>query len=451
MRSDEDTIFAPATAPGRAAVGIIRVSGIGARRLGDIFDFALPKPRRAGLRTLHLESRQLDQALVLFFPGPGSYTGEDLVELQIHGGRAVYDSILDGLAGEKGFRFAEPGEFSRRAVLNGRLDLIEAEAVNDLVNAETEAQRDLALTQLRGSLSRVFEGWATNLTRGRAHLEAYIDFPDEDLPDEIAELLAMDLAKISAEMAGFLDDDRRGERLRDGMRIAVVGPPNAGKSSFVNWLAQRDVAIVSEQAGTTRDVIEVHLNLSGYPVIVADTAGVRESADKVEAEGIRRARAWSEQSDLRILVLDAMFGGDGDPFGYGVKEGDLVLLNKIDLLKADGSLVSAPTRDRRPLWVPVSMVTGEGLGDVMDRLSSIARDRMNISSRPVLSRARHRSALRSCLDALNRSVEGIATNVELEIVAENLRIAADGLGRVTGRVDVEDLLDVVFRDFCIGK
>lgn len=450
MGSDEDTIVALATAPGRGAVAIVRISGAGALSVGDLFGFTLPTPRLASVRNLKHGSVTLDQALVLLFVGPGSYTGEDLVELQIHGGRAVYDSVVTVLLNAPGFRYAEPGEFSRRAVLNGRLDLTEAEAVNDLVNAETEAQRDLAVMQLGGSLRGIFDGWAAELTGIRAHLEAYIDFPDEDIPEAVLTELVSDSTKMVTEMRELLDDERRGERLREGMRIAVVGPPNAGKSSFVNWLAERDVAIVSSMAGTTRDVIEVHLNLGGYPVTVADTAGVRDGGDVVEIEGMRRARAWAADADLRVLVVEAAGVGNMRVSDHGVEAGDLVLINKSDLL-GEG-LVELPNvgvEEGRSLLVSVK--TGVGLSGALGILTDIARERMDVSNRPAISRSRHRAALLDSVKSIRAGLEGLGQGIEPEIVAEEFRQAANTLGRITGRVDVEDLLDVVFRDFCIGK
>jgi len=448
--SDEDTIVALASAPGRAAVAIVRISGSSASKVGAILGFELPRPRLASVRKLRHAGTELDQALVLFFKGPGSYTGEDLVELHIHGGKASYDSVLSVLLSVPHWRHAEPGEFSRRAVLNGRLDLTAAEAVNDLVNAETEAQRELAMMQLGGSLRGVFEDWAEKLTGIRAHLEAYIDFPDEEIPSTVLDGLCSGLVELIDSMTAFMNDGRRGERLREGLRIAVVGPPNAGKSSFVNWLAERDVAIVSEQAGTTRDVIEVHLDLEGYPVTVADTAGLREEGGVVEIEGMRRARQWADNADLRILVVDVTDVETRDPTQYGLREGDLVLFNKVDLSTAAGH--------KRRLKDPgrwdvehVSVSTGEGLADAMKVLSNTARSQMDVAKQPVISRSRHRAALRECVVALEGARAGLSTDLDLEIVAEEMRRAADDLGRVTGRVDVEDLLDVVFRDFCIGK
>jgi tRNA modification GTPase len=354
----------------------------------------------------------------------------------------VYDSVISSLVERAGFRFAEPGEFSRRAVLNGRLDLTAAEAVNDLVNAETEAQRQLALRQLVGGLSEKFELWAENILRVRAHLEAYIDFPDEEIPTTVVENVIETLTITLRSMVLFLDDQHKGERLRDGLRIAVVGPPNAGKSSLINWLADREVAIVSKHAGTTRDVIEVHLDLGGYPVVVADTAGLRDGGDEVEIEGMRRARDWAERADLRVLVLDATVGELGVSIGLGLCDGDLVLVNKIDLV------------DRVPEWpgsLAVSMARGDGLLKALERLTTLAREMMDVGGQPVMTRARHRAALLRCSESVERALGGLNATVSVETVAEDLRVAADDLGRVTGRVDVEELLDVVFRDFCIGK
>ncbi|MDG2285958.1 MAG: tRNA uridine-5-carboxymethylaminomethyl(34) synthesis GTPase MnmE, partial [Alphaproteobacteria bacterium] len=331
MASNEDTIFALSSAPGPAAVAIIRVSGRAAFKVAAQFEFLMPEPRVAGVRWLKFQGQVIDQALALWFVGPHSYTGEDMLELHIHGGRAVYDAVISRLSTMPGFRFADAGEFSRRAVLNGRLDLTKAEAINDLVNAETEAQRALASVQLEGQLSARFDTWASGLIRARGHLEAYIDFPDEEIPASVLDSIGSGLELCSADMRQFLGDNRRGERLRNGLRIAVVGPPNSGKSSLVNWLTQRDVAIVSPRAGTTRDIIEAHLDLGGYPVTVADTAGLRESEDHIEVEGMRRAKNWAENADLRVLlVVDGEYSID-DPAQFGCREGDLVLFNKSDL------------------------------------------------------------------------------------------------------------------------
>ncbi len=445
MSSYEDTIFAPATAPGRAAIAIVRVSGPDAAAVASLFGFTMPPDREARLRALRDGDRNIDRAMVLWFRGPESYTGEDLVELHLHGGRAVCDGVLAALSRAANFRFAMPGEFSKRAVLNGRLDLTAAEAVNDLVNAETEAQRVQALWQLEGGLAAQFDAWTTKLTRNRAHLEAYIDFPEDDVPLEVMAGIAGDLAEILQSMKAFLHDNRRGERLRDGFRVAVVGPPNAGKSSFVNWLSERDVAIVTELAGTTRDVIEVHLDLGGFPVIVADTAGLRESDDRIETIGMKRALDWARSADLRILLCDAtdLDAVSGQDFGLTVQAPDLVVFNKTDLV----------TSDWRPKAgsLAMSLIVGEGLEDVLQHLTGAVRSMLDMSAGPTMTRVRHRAALEAGIDGLETALVNLGDGSGPEIIAEQLRLAAVALGGVTGAAGVEELLDVVFRDFCIGK
>ena len=444
-----ETIFALASGPGRAGVAVIRVSGpqswAGLQALSGRADFI---PRKAALVDLKNEdSREtLDRALVLPFKAPASYTGEDVVEYHLHGGRAVVDAVLAALAGLDGHRMAEPGEFTRRAFENGKMDLTEAEAVADLIDAETQAQRLQALLQMGGVLMNLYEGWADRLKRALAHLEAEIEFPDEDLPQEIAPEITADLSAISQEMSEHLNDNRRGERLRDGIHVAVIGAPNVGKSSLVNVLAQRDVAIISEMAGTTRDVIEVHLDLGGYPVILSDTAGLRpgqvgeDAHGAIESEGIRRALQRAEEADIRLLLFD----GSADRLDPGtaalVNEKAITVLNKRDVFE------SSPPGGMKE-GIKLSVKTGEGLDDLMAAL--IEKIKMLIGQRetPVLTRARHRAALEECLAALEKSLSAPLP----ELMAEDLRLAVRALGRITGRVDVEDLLDVIFKDFCIGK
>ena len=438
----EDTIFAPATALGRAAVAIIRVSGPQARKSGDIFGFRLPPHREARIRSLRDGDRKIDRALVLFFRGEGSYTGEDMVELHVHGGRAICDAVMTVLARASGFRFAAPGEFSMRAVLNGRMDLTAAEAVNDLVDAETDAQLDQALRQLDGRLAERFDGWATALTRTRAHLEAYIDFPDEEIPVTVLDGIEVELATILRSMRAFLDDGRRGERLREGFRIAVVGPPNTGKSSFVNWLAERDAAIVADQAGTTRDLIEVHLDLGGFPVIVADTAGLRGSCDEIEMIGVSRALDWAAKADLRVVIRNAA-APDETLSALDLEAFDIVLYNKTDLAPAGWQA--------RENGLAMSVKYEHGLDQVLTTLSRVVRERIGVDTRPMITRARHRALLEDGITGLQSALAGLRVCEGLEMVAENLRSSGVALGSVTGAVTTEDLLDVVFRDFCIGK
>lgn len=379
----------------------------------------------------------LDDALVLWFPAPRSLTGEDVAEFHVHGGRAVVAGVMAALR-SIGLRLAEPGEFTRRAFQNGKLDLTQAEAVADLVAAETEAQRRQALDQLEGRLGELYRGWSERLLRLVAHLEAAIDFPDEDLPPEIEARVAGESRALAGEIAAHLADSRRGERLRDGIAVAIVGPPNVGKSSLLNQLVQREAAITSPVAGTTRDVIEVALDLGGYPVVLADTAGLRDAADAVEAEGVRRALARAEAAELRLFVFDASApetarGASAWPGGETI-----LVANKIDL--ADASA-----------WFPpgafaVSALTGAGISELATALA--ARVAANYrDSAPVLTRARHREALEQAHAALERALAAELA----ELRAEDLRLAWRSLGRITGRADIEDMLDVIFAEFCLGK
>lgn len=429
-----DTIFALATASGRAGVAVVRVSGPAApEAIRRLTRKDAPADRQAVLRSVYdiLSNDRIDSALVLGFSGPHSYTGENVVEFQIHGGRAVQQALLDTLGRLPGFRPAEAGEFTRRAVENGRLDLTQAEAIADLVSAETDAQRRLALRQYDGALANLYEGWRARLIRAAAWIEAGIDFADAEIPADALLQSRQAIGGILEEIQAHLNDGRRGEILREGLHVAVIGPPNAGKSSLVNALAQRNVAIVSEIPGTTRDVIEVRLDLGGYPVILADTAGLRESGDAVEQEGVRRARARAESADLRLLVLDGAEGHEKNSAAA-----DLVVWNKADIAQNEAA---------SGLWV--SAKTGEGLPKLIRALSEKAAEWLSPSEAPVLTRARHRHAL----DEAGESLKAALGAPEPELSAEHLRLALRAIGRITGRVDLDELLDVVFRDFCIGK
>ena len=445
-----DTIFAPATAPGRSAIAVIRVSGPACvdvcRRLTKR---ALPAPRRAALRRLRepASGEDIDQALVLWFPGPASATGEDVLELHVHGGRAVLGELLLALARLPGLRPADPGEFTRRAFLNGRMDLTAAEGLADLVAAETGAQARQALRQLDGELGRLYEPWRGELLGALARIEAEIDFSaDQDVPGDAVAAIRPVLARVSAEMAAHVDDARRGERLREGLTIAVVGPPNAGKSSLINRLAQRDVAIVTPEPGTTRDVLEVHLDLAGYPVTLLDTAGLREPVGGAEAEGVRRARQRTADADLRLALFDGALWPALDPETLALlDEGTMVVVNKADLGRLPGDLVIAGRPAER-----LSCLTGAGIERLLELLSARASEQMALGQTPMLTRARHRAALHAALEALGR-IAALPADAELALVAEDLRLAVRAIGRITGRVGVEDLLDRIFAEFCIGK
>ena len=443
------TIYALSSAPGRAGVAVIRLSG---PQAGDallaLTGGELPKPRVATLRKLRDANGSLmDESLVLWFERPRSFTGEDVAELHVHGGRAVLAALFETLSKLPGLRLAEPGEFSRRAFEHGRFDLTQAEALGDLINAETDAQRKQALRQMQGGLSDLYEGWRAKLTHALAHLEADIDFSDEDLPEGVAAEVMPQIARLREEIAGHLADNRRGERLRDGLMVAILGAPNVGKSSLLNALARREAAIVSEIPGTTRDVIEVHLDLGGYPVVLADTAGLRESADVIENEGVRRALKRAEAADLKLVVLDATAKAVPMETEALIDANAVVVANKIDA----GSIPSGWAINGRAV-LPVSVRSKAGMNALLDELEKEVVARIGLSGSASLTRARHREALTDCVAALDRFVGGNArNNTAPELAAEDVRLAARALGRITGRIDVEDLLDVIFRDFCIGK
>jgi tRNA modification GTPase len=393
----------------------------------------------------------LDKGLVLWFPGPSSYTGEDVAEFHVHGGLAVVSGVVESLCAMEGVRAAEPGEFTRRAFLNGKMDLVQAEALADLVDAETEAQRRQALGQLGGELSDIYEAWRLRLRDALAYLEAEIDFPDEELPAALMLGIRDRVSDLLVDLEKHLVDNRRGERLRRGLYVVIAGPPNVGKSSLLNALARRDAAIVSESVGTTRDVVEVHLDLGGFPVTVADTAGLRESGDEIEAEGIRRALARAEDADLKIVMLEAAPEITVDGRARSLLDQDaMVVINKIDLQEVEEGV----RVEGHEAW-PISVTTGDGLDSFLQTLEKMIETRVGRGEAPVITRERHRSSIEECVACLQRFMAGSEnadmTNARIELSAEDLRLAARTLGRITGRIDVEELLDVVFRDFCIGK
>lgn len=439
-----ETIFAVATGAGRSAIAVIRVSGPRAgSTLLTLTQRPLPIPRLATVRTLWdpETGETLDRGLVLWFPAPASATGEDVVELHVHGGRAVLSSVCTTLGRLAALRPAEPGEFSRRAFDSGKLDLTEIEGLADLIDAETRYQHRLALRQMSGALSRLYDGWRGRLVAVLAHLEADLDFPDEDLPVGLSSAASEAVTTLIGEIDAHLNDNRRGERLRAGLTIALVGPPNVGKSTLLNHLAGREVAIVSERAGTTRDVIEVHLDLNGLPVIVADTAGLRETDDAIEGEGVRRAQARATSADITVMVLDADHWPPPPDLAALMTADTLVVINKIDQgLPARASMAGIKA-------LRISALTEDGLPEFLMALTDMAQARLGSGDAPVLTRERYRTALETCRTHLHAA----STATVPELLAEDVRLAVRALGRITGRVDVDDLLDVIFRDFCIGK
>ena len=428
------TIFALASPQGRGGVAVVRVSGpLAADSLGALAG-PLPQPRRAVLRRLAFGGAEIDHALLLWFPAPHSYTGEDVAEFHLHGGRAVREALFSALSA-LGLCPAEPGEFSRRAVENGRLDLTRAEAIADLVDAETPAQLRQALRQHDGALADLYEGWRSALITALGRAEAAIDFSDDGVGE--AEFLSArrTAAKISNEIQEHIEDAGRGESLREGLRLTILGPPNAGKSSLINALARRDIAIVADTPGTTRDVIEARLDLGGYLLLVADTAGVRDTNEPIEAEGVRRALAHA-QGGMTLLLLDGSLSDPRAGLPAGLPEPDLVVWNKADLF--------SQARD----GLSISLRTGQGLAELLKMLQQKVQQKLE-GDAPALTRPRHRHALREAYLHLQHGLAAASEHPEL--LAEDLRLAMRAIGRITGMVDVEEVLDFVFRDFCIGK
>ncbi len=449
-----ETIFALASAPGRAAVAVVRLSGPLAGPALQALGAGPPQAARAAVRTLVQPGGRamLDQALVLWFPAPNSYTGEDVAELQLHGGPAVIDAVTGALL-SLGLRLAEPGEFTRRAFEAGKLDLSQAEAIGDLVDAETEAQRRQALAQFGGELARRHAAWRETLIEALALLEAAVDFPDEELPRDTARAAAPFAAQVATEIAAALEDGARGERVREGYRVALIGAPNAGKSSILNALADRDAAIVTATPGTTRDVIEVALNLAGYRVLMGDTAGIRSARNAIEAEGVRRARALAEAADLRLVVVDAAARDDRwREAGELARPGDLCLINKRDLAPPPAaSAVADWARVHGLAVLDLAATRGLGLAALSETLTERVVAALSGGEFPAATRERHRRDLGAALGHLQRAARAFNTPIEIELAAEDVRLAARALERVTGRIDPEDVLERVFARFCIGK
>jgi tRNA modification GTPase len=436
MHPREQTIFALSSGRPPSAISIVRVSGPQAKAVLASLAGKMPKPRIASRVLLRDASRQpIDDSVVLWFPAPASATGEDVAEFHVHGGRAVLAALFAALAAFEHVRAAEPGEFTRRAFENGKLDLTEAEALDDLIHADTDRQRRQALRQLKGLLGDRARDWRARIIEATALIEAGIDFSDEgDVP---AELIAPALARIKSlteEIQEVLAAQGRSERLREGLVVAISGPPNVGKSTLINLLARREVAIVSPHAGTTRDVIEVHLDLDGYPVTVIDTAGIRETDDPVEQEGVRRARMRAGEADLVLWMVDAQH----EMTGRGDEAPVWVVRNKIDL-DAAGEETD----------FKISASRGDGVAELIKALVAFARDYFGSKEDGLIGRHRQRELLRETVASLRRSISVVAHGEEL--AAEELRAAANSLGRLLGRVDVEDVLDVIFREFCVGK
>jgi len=444
-----ETIFALASAPGRAGIAVYRISGPEAEQTLQVLTRSPTPAPRSAVRAMVYDPEkddQIDDGIAIWFPAPKSFTGEDVVELHLHGGAAIRKRILEILTSQPRLRLSEPGEFTRRAVLAGKIDLTAAEGMIDLIDAETEAQRRQALRQSQGALGEIYDGWRQILLSSLAHLEAFIDFPDEDLSIE-EEAIWLPIAKVVEELSEHLDDNGRGERLREGLRISILGPPNAGKSSLLNWLVKRDAAIVSETAGTTRDVIEVHLDVVGYPVVFLDTAGIRKAASEIESIGIARSFDQAQTSDLKIVMVAANETEMFSTVEQLIDQDTIVVINKIDLRDTEVIDIADKCLSAGAIIFEVSISEKVGLKGLLDGIAAAVDRRVNTGSSPAISRARHREALNECAEALNRS----QNEPLLELRVEDLRAAMRALGKITGAVDIEEVLDAVFQDFCIGK
>jgi len=447
------TIFAESTARGKAGIAVIRISGSGAgKALLKLGIKKIPQPRRAVVAKIYGGSELIDSALILWMPAPHSFTGEDVAEIHLHGSRATVN-ILSKTLLDMGLTPAEPGEFTRRALMNGKMDLTEAEGLADLIDAETRAQAKQAVRQMQGELGNLYESWREKIIQALAHIEAYIDFPDEDLPPALIQDFIKKIKELSGSISAHLDDNKRGEIIRRGFHVAIVGAPNVGKSTLLNWLARRDIAIVSAIPGTTRDVIEVNLDLAGFPVTIADTAGIRESKDAIEIEGVRRARLRAEESDMKIVMLDAAEAPDFNKESLGlIDENSLVVVNKCDLSprRKPGSGKPQIPASAGMTPIEISLKNQTGLDELLSAITKILEQRLAPSDAPQITRERHRALLSEALTHL-QNLENPAIFKTTELAAENLRAAATAIGKITGRIDLEEVLDELFKSFCIGK
>ena len=440
-----ETIFALATAQGRAGVAIMRISGPSAdHALRTLTNINLPKPRLASVRKLYdNKSEKIDEALVLRFKGPASFTGEDMVELHIHGSGAVVEALSEALYG-LGLRQAEPGEFSRRAFQNGKMDLTEAEGLADLIDSDTQGQRKQALRQMQGGLREKYEGWRSQIIDALANVEGEIDFPDEgDVPDALAFRAGPGLDELANTLRLAITESGRGERVRHGVDIAIIGAPNAGKSSILNRLAKRDAAIVSAQAGTTRDIVEVHMQIADIPVRFSDTAGLRETDDEIEAEGVRRAKLRASEADLRIAIIDLQNKQGGDVLGE-LKDGDFIVFNKADLNDKPPQLQNV---SRETFWT--SSKTGEGFETLETSINRTIAAHFSMTEQAGLTRARHVNCVKTALNCVEDAHKNLS--IAPELAGADLHQALHAIKELAGETDIEAVLDRVFSSFCIGK
>ena len=442
------TIYALSSGPGISGVSVIRISGPETKNVISVLtEGNFPKPRVATFKKINkINTKDLiDEGIILWFPGPQSYTGEDLAEFHVHGSRAVVSALHSSISKIKNCRMAEPGEFTKRAFQNGKINLLKAESIADLISSETEIQRKQAIKIMNGKSSDKFNSWREKLLKILSYVEAKIDFPDEDLPKEILLEIKQTSEQVSNEIKKVLNDQKVGEIIREGFKIAIVGPTNAGKSSLLNYLSKRDVAIVSEIAGTTRDVIETHLNLDGYPVIVSDTAGIRDSKDEIEKKGIKLALKRAEEADLRLVVVEPknldFTGFLKDLFD----ENSILVINKSDLLQKN-----LDVQIKKLEHVLISIIKNSNLDILINKIKNKLKNKFISTEDILITRERHRQHLEQCVEYLN-NFSNKKKNDDLDKGAEDLRLATRHLGMIVGKVDVEEILGSIFNDFCIGK
>ncbi|MBU6140893.1 MAG: tRNA uridine-5-carboxymethylaminomethyl(34) synthesis GTPase MnmE [Proteobacteria bacterium] len=435
------TIFAPITSPSRAGISVIRISGTETKECLKALGFkGAPQHQKVSLQKIldSKTSQKIDEALISFFQAPKSFTGEDVAEISIHASPFILKKILEILSGQKNCRLAEAGEFSKRAFLNGKLDLVQAEAIPDLIAAETSAQHRQALLQLEGGLGEVYQNWRFRLIEIIARIEAAIDFPDDDLPQNIVEAVERDVKNLSAEIAQHLDDKKIGQKIKDGLNLAIIGAPNVGKSSLINFLAQSEVAIVSEFAGTTRDIVEAHLSIAGVWLRISDTAGIRETNDPIEKEGIRRALQKAALADIKIFLVDATNPILREDL---IDENTIVVVNKIDLV---GATLQQAQGDKS---VMLSLLKHANTSELLSKLEEKILALVPNQSSPLITQERYRVALQECV----KNLEDFSLQKNIELAAEDLRLAAREIGKIIGEVGIENILDVIFSRFCIGK
>ncbi len=442
------TIYALSSGPGLSGVAVIRISGSKVQEIVKLTtNGKLPKPRKATLKKFNKinNSELIDEGILIWFPGPESYTGEDMAEIHVHGSIAVVRAILDELSKINNCRLAEPGEFTKLAFQNGKINLLKAESISDLISAETEIQRQQAIKIMSGRSSDKFNSLRDKLLKILSNVEAKIDFPEDDLPEDVIKNIKIDSQKVRSEIEAILNDQKVGERIRQGFKIAIVGPANAGKSSLLNYLSKRDVAIVSEIAGTTRDVIEAHLNVDGYPVVISDTAGIRQSKDEIEKKGIKLALKRAEDADLNIIVIEPKSVNFTGFLNDLVSEKSIIVINKIDLGYKN---INQQIEKFNPIFLSIKNETN--LDELINRIKVKLKNKFISSNETLITRERHRQSLEACVQNL-QNFEEKNSQEDFDKAAEDLRLATRHLGMIVGKVDVEEILGSIFNDFCIGK